>query len=115
MLYEVITLKPGMFATVFFDAEIGPDVLTVPKEAVVVTGQRNLVFVRDEQGMLVPRDVVLGPRAGDRVQILRGLSEGELVVEAANFLVDAESRLGGTGGSMPGMQHGAIDTSYNFV
>ncbi len=104
-----LRLKPGMFATVFFDAEIGPNVLTVPKEAVVVTGERNLVFVRDQSGVLSPRDVVLGPRAGDRVQILQGLEEGERVVASANFLVDAESRLGSTGGSMPGMQHGAID------
>lgn len=99
-------LKPGMFATVFFDAQIGPNVLTVPMGAVVVTGQRNLVFVRDEEGMLGPRDVVLGARAGDRVQILQGLTDGETIVASANFLVDAESRLASTGGAMPGMQHG---------
>jgi hypothetical protein len=55
--------------------------------------------------MLTPREVVLGARSGDRVQILAGLSEGETVVASANFLVDAESRLGATGGSMPGMEH----------
>ncbi len=101
-----LRLKPGMFATVFFDARIGPDVLTVPREAVIVTGRRNLVFLRDDEGMLTPRDVVLGSRAGDRVQILQGLSEGETIVASANFLVDAESRLASTGGAMPGMQHG---------
>jgi RND family efflux transporter MFP subunit len=99
-------LKPGMFATVYFDAVVGNDLLVVPTEAVVVTGERNVVFVRDAQGMLTPRDVVLGTRAGDRVAVLAGLSEGETIVGAANFLVDAESRLGGTGGGMPGMQHG---------
>ncbi len=99
-------LKPGMFATLFFDAQIGPDVLTVPVDAVVVTGQRNLVFVRDDDGMLGPRDVVLGTRAGNRVQILQGLAEGEAIVASANFLVDAESRLASTGSAMPGMQHG---------
>jgi Cu(I)/Ag(I) efflux system membrane fusion protein len=101
-----LRLKPGMFATIFFDAELGPNVLTVPLEAVVITGQRNLVFVRDEDGMLTPREVVLGARAGNRVQILEGLSEGETIVGSANFLVDAESRLASTGGGMPGMQHG---------
>jgi RND family efflux transporter MFP subunit len=100
-----LRLKPGMFATVYFDAQIGPDVLAVPTEAVVVTGERNLVFVRDTTGTLSPREVVLGARAGDRVQLLRGLEEGETIVASANFLVDAESRLGVTGGSMPGMQH----------
>lgn len=100
-----LRLKPGMFATVYFDAQIGPNVLTVPTEAVVVTGERNLVFVRDTTGTLSPREVVVGARAGDRVQLLRGLDEGETIVASANFLVDAESRLGVTGGSMPGMQH----------
>jgi Cu(I)/Ag(I) efflux system membrane fusion protein len=98
-----------MFATIYFDVTVGDDLLTVPMEAVVVTGERNLVFARDTAGMLGPRDVVLGARAGDRVVILAGLSEGEEIVASANFLVDAESRLGTTGGSMPGMQHGAID------
>ncbi|MDH3291445.1 MAG: efflux RND transporter periplasmic adaptor subunit [Gemmatimonadota bacterium] len=100
-----LRLKPGMFATVYFDAPIGPNVLTVPTEAVVVTGERNLVFVRDTTGTLSPREVVVGARAGNRVQLLRGLEEGETIVASANFLVDAESRLGVTGGSMPGMQH----------
>jgi hypothetical protein len=40
------------------------------------------------------------------VQVLAGLEEGEVIVASANFLVDAESRLAATGGSMPGMQHG---------
>jgi Cu(I)/Ag(I) efflux system membrane fusion protein len=104
-------LKPGMFATFYFDATVCSDLLTVPMEAVVVTGERNLVFVRDTTGMLGPREVVLGARAAERVVILSGLTEGEEIVASANFLVDAESRLGSTGGSMPGMQHGAIDAA----
>lgn len=100
-----LRLKPGMFATVFFDVSAIVDDIAVPLQAVVVTGERNLVFVRDEEGMLSPREVVLGARAGDRVQILSGLAEGETIVASANFLVDAESRLAATGGAMPGMQH----------
>ncbi len=102
-----LRLKPGMFATIFFDALIGDEDITVPMEAVVVTGERNLVFVRSGAGMLVPREVTLGARVGARVQILSGLVEGETIVASSNFLVDAESRLAGTAQSMPGMQHGA--------
>lgn len=107
-----LRLKPGMYATVYFDAEVGTDVLTVPIDAVVVTGERNVVFVRDDEGMLAPREVVLGPRGGDRVQVLRGLSAGETIVASANFLVDAESRLARSAGGMPGMagmSHGAVE------
>jgi Cu(I)/Ag(I) efflux system membrane fusion protein len=95
-------LKPGMYATLFFDAVVGTDVLNLPAEAVVMTGERNLVFVVDSGGVLVPREVTLGPRAGDRVEIVRGVEEGERVVASANFLVDAESRLA-KGAGMAGM------------
>jgi len=102
-----LRLKPGMFATVFFDAEIGRNVLTVPAEAVLATGERNLVFVRGDNGVLEPRSVVVGDRAAGRTVILDGLREGERVVAAANFLVDAESRLRVGAAAMPGHQHGA--------
>jgi Cu(I)/Ag(I) efflux system membrane fusion protein len=109
-----LRLKPGMFATMYFDAQVGSDALTVPREAVIVTGERNLVFVKTADGMLVPRDVVLGARSEARVQILRGLTAGDTVVTAANFLVDAESRLAGEASGMPGMagmQHAAPPAS----
>ena len=98
--------KPGMFATVFFEATLGRDVMVVPREAVVVTGTRNLVFVRDSNHMLQPREVVLGRGSADKVEVLSGVAVGETIVASANFLVDAESRLGTSGNSMPGMQHG---------
>jgi Cu(I)/Ag(I) efflux system membrane fusion protein len=104
-----LLLKPGMFATIFFDAIIGRDVIVVPRAAVVVTGERNLVFVRDAEGMLQPREIALGARSADRVQVLSGLTVGETIVASANFLVDAESRLNSSGGGMPGMQHGASE------
>jgi Cu(I)/Ag(I) efflux system membrane fusion protein len=98
-----LRLRPGMYATMYFDVPVGREVLAVPRQAVVMTGERDLVFVRDSSGMLTPRDVVLGARTDEQVQVLRGLSEGETVVAAANFLVDAESRLAGGGVGMPGM------------
>lgn len=95
-------LKPGMYATLSIAAPIGVDVLSVPAEAVVMTGERNLVFVVNDEGALAPREVTVGSRAGDRLQILRGVAAGERVVASANFLVDAESRLT-TGAGMAGM------------
>jgi Cu(I)/Ag(I) efflux system membrane fusion protein len=98
-------LKPGMFATMYLDVPLG-EVLLVPKTAIILTGRRNLVFVREGDGHLVPRPVVLGSLINDAYEILGGLAEGEVIVRAANFLVDAESRLGGMPAEMPGMQHG---------
>lgn len=101
-------LKPGMYATLLFEARLGPEVLSVPPEAVVMTGERNLVFVVGPDGALTPREVTLGMRAGERFQILDGVTEGERIVASANFLVDAESRLAAGKGmtAMPGMNMG---------
>jgi Cu(I)/Ag(I) efflux system membrane fusion protein len=99
-----LRLKPGMFATIYVDVSLG-EALMVPTGAVLVTGERNLVFVRDPEGTLVPREVVLGGRTAHQVEVLSGLEAGESIVVAANFLVDAESQLGGNVAGMPGMQH----------
>jgi len=101
-----LRLKPGMFATIHFDVVVGEDIIAVPAEAILVTGERNLVFVRQTDGMLYSREVTLGARAGDKVHVIGGLAEGEIIVASANFLVDAESRLA-SAGVMAGMDHGA--------
>lgn len=99
-------LKPGMFATLRLFATSGQSVLSVPRSAVLSTGERNLVFVKRADGMLEPRAVEIGGASSDRIEILRGLAGGDTVVTSATFLVDAESNLGtalGGMGNMPGM------------
>lgn len=100
-----LRLKPGMYATIRFQSP-GGAVVSVPRSAVLATGERNLVFVRDPDGRFTPRDVALGATTDERVEILRGIRAGEVVVASATFLVDAESNLGtvmGGMGDMPGM------------
>jgi Cu(I)/Ag(I) efflux system membrane fusion protein len=101
-----LQLKPGMYATFRFSAST-PAVLSVPRSAILATGKRSLVFVRDPAaGTLQPREVTTGQATDDRIEILTGLAEGETVVASATFLVDAESNLGtalGGMASMPGM------------
>jgi membrane fusion protein, copper/silver efflux system len=100
-----LRLKPGMYATFRFDAPT-PPVISVPRSAVLATGKRDLVFVRDADGMLAPREVILGVATDDRAEVLKGIAAGETVVASATFLVDAESNLGSAIGgmaNMPGM------------
>ncbi len=101
-----LRLKPGMYATFRFSAQTEP-VVNVPRSAVLVTGERSVVFVRDSIGTLTPREVTRGRATDDRVEILSGLKRGETVVASATFLVDAESNLGSALGgmaNMPGME-----------
>jgi membrane fusion protein, copper/silver efflux system len=68
-------------------------VLSVPEAAVIDTGSRRLVFVESSPGVFDGREVVLGPRSGDRYPVLEGLNVGEKVAAAGAFLIDAETRL----------------------
>jgi len=84
-------LKLEMYATVEIEVDRGTG-LTVPADAVLETGARELVFVsRGDE--LVPRLVTLGARLDGAVQVLAGLRAGERVVTSAHFLIDADSRL----------------------
>lgn len=99
-------LKPGMYATLRIVGTSRSDVLMIPRDAVLWTGERSIVFVKETNGRLSPREVALGASNDERVEILRGLSVGDTVVASATFLVDAESNLGkalGGMGNMPGM------------
>jgi Cu(I)/Ag(I) efflux system membrane fusion protein len=95
-------LKPAMFAQVELPVGGKVPVLTVPDSAVIDSGTRRLVLVQVNEGRFEPREVELGSRGENLVEIVKGVREGEQVVVAANFLIDAESNLkaavGGLGG-----------------
>ncbi|MGB8149395.1 MAG: efflux RND transporter periplasmic adaptor subunit, partial [Azonexus sp.] len=93
-------LKPAMFADVDIPVAGATAVVTVPNSAVIDSGSRQVVIVQLADGRFEPRPVKLGQRGGDFVQVLDGVKEGELVVTAANFLIDAESNLKAALGGM---------------
>lgn len=70
-----------------------------------------MLFVRADDGRLMPRQVELGGGTAERVAIRSGLSAGEVVVASATFLVDAESNLGAAMAGMAGMDMGPAATS----
>jgi Cu(I)/Ag(I) efflux system membrane fusion protein len=85
-------LKPEMFADVTIHAR-PRTVLQVPDDAIMESGTRNIVFISEGEGKLVPREVSVGDHGSGVVEIRDGLKEGDVVVKGANFLVDSESRL----------------------
>jgi Cu(I)/Ag(I) efflux system membrane fusion protein/cobalt-zinc-cadmium efflux system membrane fusion protein len=85
-------LTPGMFVNVNLKIPLGRQ-LAIPATGVFHTGTRDIVFVDHGEGYLEPREVTLGPRAGEDFIILKGLEASERVVTSANFLVDSESQL----------------------
>ncbi len=93
-------LKPDMFATGVVKSMLPGkhDALLVPRSAVLWTGERAVVWVKDPQSDLPAfsfREVTLGEEAGDSYVILDGLSEGEEIVSNGVFAIDAAAQLQG--------------------
>lgn len=86
-------LRPGMFARVSISSA-DREALSVPSEAVIYTGARSIVIVRDDAGFR-PAEVRTGAELGERTEILSGLQEGEQVVASGQFLIDSEASLNG--------------------
>jgi membrane fusion protein, copper/silver efflux system len=85
-------LRPGMYVNAELAMDMG-EALTVPVNAIMPTGERNVVFIDKGEGKLEPRIVQLGAKYGDVYAVNSGLKEGERVVASANFLIDAESKV----------------------
>jgi Cu(I)/Ag(I) efflux system membrane fusion protein len=86
-------LLPDMFADVEIASGAEKPVVAVPNGAVIDTGARQIVFIDKGEGRFEPREVKVGTRGEDYTAIREGVDEGDRVVVAANFLIDAESNL----------------------
>ena len=86
-------LKPNMFAEVRIYGGPKKNILTLPREALIVTGERESVVLDKGEGKYQPVDVVTGMRSGGKVEILSGLQEGDQVVVSGQFLIDSEANL----------------------
>ena len=88
-----LLLKPGMFAQVELPVSAKGQVVTVPVSAVIDSGTRQIVLIEKGAGRFEPREVKLGARSDNYLEVRDGVKDGERVVVAANFLIDAESNL----------------------
>jgi Cu(I)/Ag(I) efflux system membrane fusion protein len=87
-------LMPQMFTNVEIKVDLGRRLL-VPAEAIIDTGARQIVYVDRGEGVFEPREVMLGMRTGDVVEVSTGLRAGERVAASAAFLIDSEAQIKG--------------------
>jgi len=94
-------LKPGMFATGTIEVPVQETQgqLSVPKSAVLWTGERSIVYVKEEGGFKLRR-VLLGPALGGSYAIKEGLEPGDEIVVNGTFTVDAAAQLAGKSSMM---------------
>lgn len=75
------TLVPGMYVSVVIPLRTQQNVLTVPLQAVHLSGEsRGSVLIVNDSGRIERRDVTLGIQTADKAEILDGLTEGDEVV-----------------------------------
>lgn len=93
-------LKPGMFVKAKLERDAGQaqeSTLSIPKTAVLWTGERSLVYVKTSRDKPVfeMREIELGATLGDTYEVLSGLEAGEEIVAHGTFTVDAAAQLQG--------------------
>ncbi len=98
-------LKPDMFVNAIIRVPLVTGIV-IPVTAVIDTGKRQVVWVETAPGTFQPRDVRVGERVDDKLQILSGLKPGDKVAVSGGYLIDSESQLKGSGGTekMPKMK-----------
>ncbi|WP_198391833.1 copper-binding protein, partial [Burkholderia ubonensis] len=100
-----LRLTPGMLMRVRVAGQKAVSRLLVPSEAVITTGKRSVVIVKNADGRLQPATVTVGNDIGNETEVLSGLNDGDTVVASGQFLIDSEASLksvlprlaGGTG------------------
>ncbi|MFH2067923.1 MAG: efflux RND transporter periplasmic adaptor subunit [Candidatus Omnitrophota bacterium] len=104
-------LKPGTFVNAMIHIPLAKTV-AVPREAVLDTGKRKIVYVETGDGRYQGREVTIGMEAEGYLQVLKGVAAGELVVTKGNFLVDSQSQITG---SAAGAYGGALEDKEDSV
>ncbi|MFH1652847.1 MAG: efflux RND transporter periplasmic adaptor subunit [Pseudomonadota bacterium] len=109
-----LKLKPDMYVDIvvksnYSDSDDG-EVLAIPKDSVLDTGMRKIVWFDKGNGTYEGREIAIGPEAVSIIDgkankyypVLKGAREGEMVVTKANFLIDSQSQISGTAASAYG-------------
>ncbi|WP_168794082.1 efflux RND transporter periplasmic adaptor subunit [Paraburkholderia aromaticivorans] len=88
-----LRLTPGMLMRAQVSGAKPVSRLLVPSEAVITTGKRSIVIVRNRDGRLQPVQIAVGHDSGDSTEVTSGLTEGQQVVASGQFLIDSEASL----------------------
>lgn len=96
-------LKPGMNAYLKLNAQ-SDEMLLIPSQAVIDTGDEQRVIAVDSNGEFVPKKIQVLHESRDKTGIAGGLSAGESIVVNGLFLIDSEANISG---ALDRMRHSA--------
>ena len=86
-------LKPNQLTQVTILGGAHKDILKIPREALIITGERETVIKSLGNGRFQSANVKIGMQQNNEIEILEGLNEGEEMVVSGQFLIDSESNL----------------------
>jgi Cu(I)/Ag(I) efflux system membrane fusion protein len=98
-------LLPQLSGTVDLSVPLGEPAVVIPRTAVIETGRRSVAYVKTGDGRYQMRELHLGLRTNDHLEVLHGIAAGEEVVVSGAFLLDAEARIRGTDATGAGAEH----------
>lgn len=84
-------LKPNMFANIALKPISDDQVLTIPRSSVIHSGGMTRVVLSEGEGKYRSARIEVGREAGDKIEVLQGLTQGEQIVTSAHFMLDSES------------------------
>ncbi|MGS0681476.1 efflux RND transporter periplasmic adaptor subunit [Shewanella sp. 125m-7] len=89
-------LKPGSLVDVKLFGGPKRDVLSIPTEALILTGRENRVVVQREDNRFASVPVKVGMIAQGKAEIIEGLQAGDKVIVSGQFLLDSEASIQGS-------------------
>ena len=89
------TLKPGMVAQGSVDVTLDGAPLVVPTTAIIDTGKRKIIWLKDKGQKFIAKIVETGFLSDGYVEVIAGIKEGDQVVIEGNFLLDAQAQFFG--------------------
>lgn len=89
-------LKPEMFASgEIVVSKVKEQVISIPKSAVMWTGERSIVYTEVERHTFSMKEIQLGKDLGEHYEVISGLDKGNLIVKSGTFVIDAAAQLQG--------------------
>lgn len=87
------SIKPNMFADVTIYGGAKREVIIIPREALIHSGNEERVIISIGKGRFQPRNVTAGIESGEFIEIIDGVRAGDKVVTSGQFLIDSEASL----------------------
>ncbi|MGF1847755.1 efflux RND transporter periplasmic adaptor subunit [Vibrio lentus] len=84
-------LKPNMFANIALKPISDESVLTIPRSSVIHSGGMTRVVLSEGDGKYRSARIEVGREAGEKIEVIQGLQQGEDIVTSAHFMLDSES------------------------